>query len=452
MGTCSVCGDDNVLTRSCNHCGREVCTNHTLPEKHDCPAVTHYGEGTKHLQSDIDAKLSNDDERDTDEQTSPQDSRIAHDRTGVTKDKRSKTPLEEYRNREQADENDDTSHDDSDNDETDNSSVNPRKPSDLPPRPNKPRSATDKTADNRNSSPDMGPDVAPDGSLIEKDSQLDRELDNLRQQAEARETGSEQNLRLTLRIWALRTVLAVTSVRVWVVVIVAVASAGQLGLAPVPGFPVTDDQVDGIFGDTPGAALNESRTTSITDGVEGSRTTSVEPSTTASSTHGGTLTDRKLNRTKIELLVHREINDRRKVNDQPLLEFDTRLQQIARSHSKDMATEEYFAHTSPSGEDFVDRYREFGYSCEVRINSSYTTDGAENIAYTYAFTDVTGPNGATVYHDDEQDIAEGLVNQWMNSTGHREIILKQYWNREGIGIYTTKAEGRTKVYATQNFC
>lgn len=55
-GTCSECGETGVLTRTCNHCQKEVCTSHTLPEKHNCPAVAHYGKGTKHLQSDLEAR------------------------------------------------------------------------------------------------------------------------------------------------------------------------------------------------------------------------------------------------------------------------------------------------------------------------------------------------------------------------------------------------------------
>jgi uncharacterized protein YkwD len=40
----------------------------------------------------------------------------------------------------------------------------------------------------------------------------------------------------------------------------------------------------------------------------------------------------------------------------------------------------------------------------------------------------------------------------MNSTGHRENILKSHWENEGIGIYIIEIDGKTRVYATQNFC
>ncbi len=62
MGTCSYCGTSDALTRDCNHCGKEVCGEHTLPEKHDCPAVDLFGDDSKHLQSDLDARRDSDTE------------------------------------------------------------------------------------------------------------------------------------------------------------------------------------------------------------------------------------------------------------------------------------------------------------------------------------------------------------------------------------------------------
>ncbi|PSQ53293.1 hypothetical protein BRD20_03705 [Halobacteriales archaeon SW_8_65_20] len=38
MPDCSVCSAD-TLVRDCNLCGKSVCSEHTLPEKHQCPAV-----------------------------------------------------------------------------------------------------------------------------------------------------------------------------------------------------------------------------------------------------------------------------------------------------------------------------------------------------------------------------------------------------------------------------
>jgi uncharacterized protein YkwD len=56
------------------------------------------------------------------------------------------------------------------------------------------------------------------------------------------------------------------------------------------------------------------------------------------------------------------------------------------------------------------------------------------------------------YGNNETDIARGLVSQWMNSTGHRENILRPFWESEGIGVAIEDVNGKTRVYATQNFC
>lgn len=40
----------------------------------------------------------------------------------------------------------------------------------------------------------------------------------------------------------------------------------------------------------------------------------------------------------------------------------------------------------------------------------------------------------------------------MNSSGHRENILRSYWNTEGVGVAVAEEGGKTRVYATRNFC
>ena len=50
----------------------------------------------------------------------------------------------------------------------------------------------------------------------------------------------------------------------------------------------------------------------------------------------------------------------------------------------------------------------------------------------------------------EEAIATQFVDMWMNSDGHRQNILTERWNNEGIGVYYDSEDG--EVYATQNFC
>ena len=156
----------------------------------------------------------------------------------------------------------------------------------------------------------------------------------------------------------------------------------------------------------------------------------------------------ELDRARVEKLVHKYINERRTDHGLGTLSFDTDLREIARYHSKDMAENDYFSHTSPDGESRADRYKKFGYDCRAYITDTRYYTGGENIAYTYYDTDVRTDNG-TVHHSNGDELAAGIVRQWMNSQGHRENILTEAWNNEGIGVYIT-SEG--KVYATQNFC
>lgn len=172
---------------------------------------------------------------------------------------------------------------------------------------------------------------------------------------------------------------------------------------------------------------------------------------TAGATNSGS-TDATLNETKIERAIHSRINEIRADRGLSQLQWSSRLHTVADGHSEDMATKGYFSHTAPDGADFSDRYERAGIQCRVSISSTRYVTGSENIAYTYASSDVEAGGGTVNYANNETAIGHGLVRQWMNSQRHREAILKPYWNREGIGIGTAREDGNTRVYATQNFC
>jgi ribosomal protein L37AE/L43A len=108
--------------------------------------------------------------------------------------------------------------------------------------------------------------------------------------------------------------------------------------------------------------------------------------------------------------------------------------------------------TSRPSRGMSDRYDRFGYECRVEISGDRYTTGAENIAYTRSDSNVQTESGLENYGNNETAIARGLVNQWMNSSGHRENILRSYWQSEGIGVAIEDVNGETRVYATQNFC
>lgn len=143
---------------------------------------------------------------------------------------------------------------------------------------------------------------------------------------------------------------------------------------------------------------------------------------------------RDIDRSQAELLIHEEINQRREPTTD--LNFDETLRDIARYHSERMAEEDFFSHTGPNGETLSDRFNRFGYEC--------STSG-ENIAQSWVYEDVIGYG----YIGSEEDFAEAVVADWMDSSGHRENINHEVWQRQGIGVAISD---NGAVYVTQNFC
>jgi uncharacterized protein YkwD/NADH:ubiquinone oxidoreductase subunit 6 (subunit J) len=99
------------------------------------------------------------------------------------------------------------------------------------------------------------------------------------------------------------------------------------------------------------------------------------------------------------------INKERQKNGLKLLQTDTEMLHVARSHSQDMFARGYFAHDTPEGKDPFDRMR----SANIRF-----TAAGENLALA-------------------QTVEIAHVNL-MNSPGHRANILNPSFGRVGIGI------------------
>ena len=127
------------------------------------------------------------------------------------------------------------------------------------------------------------------------------------------------------------------------------------------------------------------------------------------------------------------------------------ISDIAREHSLDMATRDYFEHESPEGNDPADRGIAMGYECRKDYGTYYTYGLAENIflSHTYSSYMAEGVKSSYNWLKDEQVLAEEIVEGWMNSPGHRENILTKDYSEIGVGVVITDDE---EVYATQNFC
>lgn len=245
--------------------------------------------------------------------------------------------------------------------------------------------------------------------------------------------------------WVVSTVLRLA----FVVCVVALAAGFAFG-----GLPSQPSDLGGMVENATGLdpfedvdELADVGTVGVSD-VAGDTGSVADPGTNASvpSSNAG-----ELNGTRLEYLVHEGINERRADRGLSNLSFDTGLRSIARYHSADMANRSYFAHVGPDGETVADRYEKFGYQCRVPMDGLRYATGGENILYTYYDAPVRMEN-RTVEYDTQEELARGIVNGWMNSTDHRENLLKPYWENEGIGVYIQEVDGQTRVFASQEFC
>ncbi|WP_345241657.1 CAP domain-containing protein [Pontibacillus salipaludis] len=113
-------------------------------------------------------------------------------------------------------------------------------------------------------------------------------------------------------------------------------------------------------------------------------------------------------------------NKERKKQGLPALKADAELRGVAQKKSEDMVKNDYFSHNSPRYGSPFEMMQNFGID--------YKT-AAENIAA-------------------GQQTPEKVVQQWMNSSGHRKNILNKNVTHIGIGI----AEGgEMGIYWTQMF-
>ncbi len=130
---------------------------------------------------------------------------------------------------------------------------------------------------------------------------------------------------------------------------------------------------------------------------------------------------------KIFDLEHRVfdlINQERAKAGLPSLVWNEDLARVARGHSQNMAASHFFSHTGLDGKMVNNRADAAGVKSWRLIG--------ENIAYNRGFGDPTGC----------------AVQNWMNSPGHRDNILKTDWRESGIGVAVTE---NGTYYFTQVF-
>jgi uncharacterized protein YkwD len=172
-----------------------------------------------------------------------------------------------------------------------------------------------------------------------------------------------------------------------------------------------------------------------------------------------------INAGELELLIHNEVNRQRRAAGRTELQWDPSLAVIAKTHTNDMVTNDYFWHVGPTGTNAQMRYQEAGYLCTNPVQAYGENIGivtVERLIYFEAKTQV---------YNSQETLATIAVDNWMKSKqGQKETLLGEHWEREGIGVTLTNrlatdyrnnlmaATGKqldpyvTYVYITQNFC
>ncbi len=121
--------------------------------------------------------------------------------------------------------------------------------------------------------------------------------------------------------------------------------------------------------------------------------------------------------------------ERAKIGIAPM-RYHRMVEIAAYNHSKSMAKQNFFSHTNSNSmarKSPSDRGKLAGIA-----NAAF----AENIAYNY-------PTAGNSY----LEVAEALMNQWMNSKGHKDNILSEKGRQMGCGTYFSGG----KIYGTQCF-
>lgn len=129
------------------------------------------------------------------------------------------------------------------------------------------------------------------------------------------------------------------------------------------------------------------------------------------------------------------INQERARNNELPLQPSARLTRVAQEHSEDMVSEDYFAHTTPSGETQLDRVLASGYIPNSQVG--YTI--GENIAW------------GTLY----LATPSAIVAAWIASPEHLANILNAEYRDTAVAVDpaapASLAEGQTGAVYTQEF-
>lgn len=181
-----------------------------------------------------------------------------------------------------------------------------------------------------------------------------------------------------------------------------------------------------------------------------------------------------MNPRDLEARIHERTNEARRRRNLPSLAYDPDLRVIAQYHSQRMARAGRIFHEAPDGEGLSDRFKKHEYplrskaagqrfchgcgtdlrrfenpkhcpDCGVALTDrrQRSATSGENLAY-------QGYIGKIRSDPEIDDISRTVVEGWLDSPGHRENLLREAFDREGIGVAVQRGNG-VEVFVTQHF-
>lgn len=114
------------------------------------------------------------------------------------------------------------------------------------------------------------------------------------------------------------------------------------------------------------------------------------------------------------------------------------LTEMASAHAANMADHDYLGHEQPDGTTIEDRFRERGLlpGCELPVPGSDSYyPGTENVAGAVESGAVTHPGSdETFYIDGPDSLARFVLDSWMTSPPHRDVMTLPAIDEVGIGV------------------
>ncbi len=173
---------------------------------------------------------------------------------------------------------------------------------------------------------------------------------------------------------------------------------------------------------------------------------------------------RHINNSLLSAAIFHETNIKRQEHGKAPLSHLPRLDEAARIHAQDMAENEYVAHVNQREQELrtpLKRVREVGLK-DIRFV-------AENVASHFGIQYEPGkivfpekkdgdteyyyqPGGKPIANHTFRSFAESLLDEWMNSPGHRKNILSGQPKYLGTGCSVDEDDkGMAKFYCVQLF-